>query len=243
MSDASEEPRERKSRSQIPRDDVQLSFLCWLLNKKEELGEESWRYRSLNGADDLLRTDLLIQFTNAVRDVGLMNLREKLTADLIENEVYAYLMRDPQVKTLNAARNLRLSEAIAVLQRLGSSGTVVGGLPADSENLEPPTESARPAGKIDRWPNGQFEKIHEELKAQQAKLLPLLWGKDRWTYFGDLKANRAAKLWRRQPDSSEISDDTVFEALRKLQRAMNDFSYDVRIEREQRRVKIIPPAT
>jgi hypothetical protein len=87
-------------------------------------------------------------------------------------------------------------------------------------------------------------KIADALNGQQLKLFNVLWAcnsakPDRWKYYGDLKAIRAERIWRTQPDSDEISDATVFEALRKLQKAMPPESpYVVTIENESGRVKL-----
>ena len=95
-----------------------------------------------------------------------------------------------------------------------------------------------------QWSDADRDTIRDALTGQQLKLFNVLWDfnsitPDRWKYYGDLKAIRAEKVWRTQPDSDEISDATVFEALRKLQKAMPPESpYVVTIENESRRVKL-----
>lgn len=89
------------------------------------------------------------------------------------------------------------------------------------------------------WADADRQVIADTLSGQQLKLFKLLWGISRWTYYGDLKIVRAEKLWRGQPDPGDLEDVTVFEALRKLQKAMlPEWGYVVKIENESRRVKI-----
>jgi hypothetical protein len=98
------------------------------------------------------------------------------------------------------------------------------------------------SGRSVRWSDDDRDAIRNILSGQKLKLFNVLWAEDRPTYYGTLKNNRADKLWRGQPDPDSINDDTVFEALRKLQKAMpSDWPYSVRIEHESKRAKIIPP--
>jgi hypothetical protein len=99
-----------------------------------------------------------------------------------------------------------------------------------------------PEKNIEHWATTDRDVIADTLDGQQLKLFKLLWGRENWTTYDDLKSRRAEKLWRGQPDANEIGDSTVFEALRKLQRNMLPACrYNVKIENESTRVKLIRP--
>ena len=104
--------------------------------------------------------------------------------------------------------------------------------PCENEMVQPP-----PA--LELWADADHDAIADTLSGQKLKLFKLLWSKSRWTYYGNLKNARAEKLWRGQPDPANVEDGTVFEALRKLQKAMlPEWQYVVTIENESLRVKI-----
>lgn len=89
------------------------------------------------------------------------------------------------------------------------------------------------------WADIDRDVIANTLNGQQLKLFNLLSGQSRWTYYGTLKNARADKFWRGQPDPGDVQDTTVFEALRKLQKAMPQESpYVLKIEHESLRAKI-----
>jgi len=94
------------------------------------------------------------------------------------------------------------------------------------------------------WTDDDRDAIRDKLSGQQLKLFDVLWkwnsaSPGRWKSYDDLKTLRAEKVWRRQPDSTDIKDSTVFEALRKLQKALTQqgSSYMLTIEHEARRVQ------
>ena len=106
----------------------------------------------------------------------------------------------------------------------------------EDEEVKPEERQTRPSGD---WCEDDREVIAESLSGQQLKLFHVLWRRDRWTHYGMLKNVRAEMIWRGQPDPGDISDSTVFEALRKLQKAMPPESpYVLKIENESQRVKI-----
>ena len=108
----------------------------------------------------------------------------------------------------------------------------------DGEKRDDPDKTL-PVARPTQGANTDRDVIAETLNGQQLKLFKLLWGHSRWTYYGTFKNARAEKLWRGQPDPADVKDDTVFEALRKLQKAMPPESpYVVKIEHESRRAKI-----
>jgi hypothetical protein len=109
-----------------------------------------------------------------------------------------------------------------------------------SAALEVPETPAAGSSDADNpWQTGDARIIRDLLKGQQLKLFDILWGQDRWTYFSELKHMRTERLWKGQPDPSDITDDRVFHALRTLQeRWPAEVPHQLRIEEAARRVRV-----
>ncbi len=126
--------------------------------------------------------------------------------------------------------------------------TPLGASPENSCDVETPrpgTKANCPAGMLntsDSWSEEDRLAIREVLNGQQAKLFDILWGREKWTYYSELTHKRAEKLWRGQPDSSDIKQKTVHSALIRLQRVLPlESRYSLIINDALHRTKLIPP--
>lgn len=185
-------------------------------------------------ATDPLLTDHITNLTNAVRQAKLLADNAPLSANFIRSTVVEFLRRHESIIDNDMARRLKLSAATQIVLKLAASAT-----DATKSNsiVEASGEGAAVeahAGDDDR------EMVRDILRGQQLKLFNILCdSRTKWTYFEALKSMRADNLWRNAPDSSDIEDDTVFEALKKLRSKMPvDCKYQLTIERATRRTRM-----